>query len=141
MSDQHLDECVRQICSLNPLIGEKTVSGRLKHQGIYVQRQRIRDALRRIDPTGVKSRAKGVLHRRQYSVPAPNDLWHLDGYHKLIRWSLVIYGGIDGFSRVIMYLNVATNNRSDTVLSSFLSAVREYGQIVVVRMLVWHSTC
>ena len=114
-------------CSLNPLIGEKTVSGRLRHQGVYVQRERIRASLRRVDPAGVSARVKGVLRRRQYSVPAPNDLWHLDGYHKLIRWGMVIHGGIDGYSRIVTYLKVATNNRSDTVLSCFLSAVQEYG--------------
>ena len=26
-----------------------------------------------------------VLRRRQYSVPGPNSLWHIDGHHKLIR--------------------------------------------------------
>ena len=49
-----------------------------------------------------------VLHRHQYVVP--NDLWHLDGYHKLIRSDLVIHGGIDGYSRIVTYLKVATNN-------------------------------
>ena len=29
---------------------------------------------------------------------------HIDGNHKLIRWGFVIHGGIDGFSRKIMYL-------------------------------------
>lgn len=127
LSDIDLDEHVCRICSLNPLIGEKTVSGRLRHQGINVQRERVRASLRRVDPAGVRARVKGVLHRRQYAVPAPNDLWHLDGYHKLIRWGVVIHGGIDGYSRLITYLKVATNNRSETVLSCFLSAVQEYG--------------
>ena len=127
LSDADLDEHVRRICSLNPLIGEKTVSGRLTYQGIHVQRERLRASLRRVDPTGVRARVKCVLRRRQYSVPAPNDLWHLDGYHKLIRWGLVIHGGIDGYSRIVTYLKVATNNRSETVLSCFLSAVQEYG--------------
>ena len=127
LSDADLDEHVRRFCSLNPLIGEKTVSGRLTYQGIHVQRERLRASLRRVDPTGVRARVKCVLRRRQYSVPAPNDLWHLDGYHKLIRWGLVIHGGIDGYSRIVTYLKVATNNRSETVLSCFLSAVQEYG--------------
>ncbi len=63
----------------------------------------------------------------EYSVPAPNSLWHLDGYHKLIRWGLVIHGGIDGYSRLITYPRVSTNNRSGTVLKCFLEAVHEYG--------------
>ena len=40
---------------------------------------------------------------------------------------LVIHGGIDGYSHIVTYLKVATNNRSETVLSCFLSAVQECG--------------
>ena len=56
----------------------------------------------------------------------PNSLWHLDGYHKLIRWRLVIHGGIDGFSRLITYLTVSPNNHAETVLHSFRGAVEEF---------------
>ena len=80
--------------------------------------------MKRVDPHGVKARLRHVLHRRQYSEPAPNSLWHLD---KLIRWGLVIHAGIDGYSRLITYLRVSTNNRSGTVLKCFLEAVHEYG--------------
>ena len=38
-----------------------------------------------------------------------------------------MHGGIDGFSRLILYLTAATNNRAQTVLESFLSAVEQYG--------------
>ena len=60
-------------------------------------------------------------------MECPNSLWHLDGYHKLIRWQLVIHGGIDGFSRLITYLKVAPNNRAETILQAFLGAVQEFG--------------
>ena len=80
-----------------------------------------------MDPSGIQARIRGVLRRRQNSVQAPNKLWHLDGYHKLIRWGFVIHGAIDGYSRLIMFLKLSTNNRSDTVLSAFLSAVHEFG--------------
>uniref|UniRef100_A0A1X7V5A2 Integrase core domain-containing protein n=1 Tax=Amphimedon queenslandica TaxID=400682 RepID=A0A1X7V5A2_AMPQE len=40
---------------------------------------------------------------------------HIDWYHKLIRWSFVIHGSIDGFSRLITFLRIATNNRAKTV--------------------------
>ncbi len=65
-----------------------------------------------------------VLHRRVYSVESPNTLWHLDGYHKLIRWKI---GGIDGYSRLITYLKCSTNNYASTVLSAFMDAVEKYG--------------
>jgi len=60
-------------------------------------------------------------------VPGPNSLWHVDGHHKLVRWKIVIHRGIDGFSRVVVYLKAAANNRSETVLNAFLHAVEEYG--------------
>ena len=60
-------------------------------------------------------------------MASPSALWQLDGYHKLIRWRLVIHGGIDGYSRLITYLKVAPNNLSSTVLNAFLQAVREFG--------------
>ena len=29
-------------------------------------------------------------------MPEPNSVWHLDGYHKLIRWGIVIHdAGMD----------------------------------------------
>ena len=60
-------------------------------------------------------------------MPSPNSLWHLDGYHKLIRWNIVIHGGIDGYSRLITYLRASTNNLASTVFSAFSSAIQEYG--------------
>ena len=50
-----------------------------------------------------------------YSVDGPNSLWHIHGNHKLIRWKVVIHGGIDGHSRTIVFIQCATNNRADTV--------------------------
>ena len=50
-----------------------------------------------------------------------------DGHHKLIRWRFVTHGGIDGFSRLIVYLKCSTNNRASTVYSQFMSAIQRYG--------------
>ena len=68
-----------------------------------------------------------VVFRRQYSVPWPNSLWHLDGHHSLIRWGLVIHGCIDGFSRGILFLKCSNNNLSQTVLELFLKANEKDG--------------
>lgn len=43
------------------------------------------------------------------------------------RWRFVIHGGIDGHSRMIVYLQCNTNNRAETVLSLFTNAVNTYG--------------
>ncbi len=52
---------------------------------------------------------------------------HIDGHHKLIRWRFVIHGGIDGYSRKIVYLHCSTNNRAGTVLDLFQQAVEDHG--------------
>ena len=127
ISDAELDELVGNVVLLHPQCGERSVTGYLRSQGHHIQRERIRQSIRRVDPVGVEARARGVLHRRRYHVEAPNSMWHLDGYHKLIRWNIVIHGGIDGYSRLIVFLRASTNNRSDTVLSAFCSATEEYG--------------
>ena len=110
-----------------PTCGVRSILGMLRAQGVCVQRERVRASLHRTDPQGVKIRLRKALHRRQYSVKSPNSLWHIDGYHKLIRWRMVIHGGIDGYSRVPVYLKLAPNNKAITVLGSFMGAVSMYG--------------
>ena len=39
----------------------------------------------------------------------------------------MIHGGIDGFSRLITYLKCSNNNRSSTVLDSFILATQRFG--------------
>ena len=45
----------------------------------------------------------------------------------LCRWGFVVHGGIDGYSRHIMYLKCNSNNRPATVLELFLKAVEIFG--------------
>ena len=56
-----------------------------------------------------------------------NSLWHIGGHHKLIRWKLVVHGGIDGKTRTIVFLNCVSNNRAETVLQQFHLAVNTFG--------------
>lgn len=51
----------------------------------------------------------------------------MDGNHKLIKWKFVIHGAIDGYSRLITFLQCSTNNLAETVLQNFLDGVHEYG--------------
>ena len=51
----------------------------------------------------------------------------LDGHHKLIRWKLVTHAGIDGFTRLIVYLQCSSNNSAQTVYRAFMSAIHQYG--------------
>ncbi|XP_049334153.1 uncharacterized protein LOC125801446 [Astyanax mexicanus] len=83
----------------------------------------------RTDPQGLLERTLCLhtVRRRVYNVPAPNCLWHIDGNHKLIRWRIVIHGAIDGFSRLVVYLQASANNRADTVYKHFWQATQKYG--------------
>ena len=40
---------------------------------------------------------------------------------------MVIHGGIDGFSRIVVFLKCVDNNRAPTVLEHFEKAVNVYG--------------
>ena len=134
VSDAQLDSAVKEITNFFPHCGEKSVKGRLQSAGVRVCWQRIRDSMKRVDPDGIHERCRRVLQRRKYMVKSPNALWHIDGHHKLIRWRLVVHGGIDGYSRLITYLKVSPNNRSSTVVNAFLQAVDEFGLPSRVRM-------
>lgn len=127
ISDGELDALVQEFVSSFPTAGQKTLAGHLSGLGFRIQRWRIRESLYHVDPWGVERRSRKLLHRRKYKVQGPNSLWHIDGNHKLVRWRVVIHGGIDGFSRIPVYLAASTNNRSETVLECFLEAVAESG--------------
>lgn len=128
LPDAELDELVLDYMGRHGLTTGRTyLAGYLKSLGLRVQRRRIRECLARVDPANTALRWGIVVSRRQYSVPWPNSLWHLDGHHSLIRWGLVIHGCIDGFSRRIMFLRCNNNNLSQTVLELFLKAVEKDG--------------
>lgn len=85
VSDNELDELVRNIHRQFPMCGNRQMQGHLLTHGVRVQQYRIRESQRRVDPEGTLLRRLGGIHRRQYSVPAPRSLYHIDGNHKLIR--------------------------------------------------------
>nr|XP_040035103.1 uncharacterized protein LOC120820917 isoform X1 [Gasterosteus aculeatus aculeatus] len=137
VNDEELDHIVSEIHRSHPNTGYKLMRGHLNARGVRVPTvrmflpsvSRLQESLRRVDAEGVYMRRLRlrVLRRRQYFVPGPNSLWHIDGHHKLIRWRFVVHGGVDGFSRLVVYLTVAGNNRAHTVLQSFIAAVEQYG--------------
>ncbi|XP_065924261.1 uncharacterized protein [Magallana gigas] len=127
LDDDMLDSWVSRGLSIFPRAGYKTIQGFLRSESICVQRQRIRDSMHRLNPSRQTLRSMTVIRRRTYRVPSPLALWHIDGNHKLIRWRFVVHGGIDGFSRAIVYLKCSTNNESSTVFNLFLDAVKTWG--------------
>ena len=127
ISDSQLDSITQQFVHAHPVSGQRSLDGFFRGVGLRIQHSRLRESLRRVDPRGVRKRLRQALHRKRYSVRMPNTLWHIDGYHKLVRWRIIIHGGIDGFSRLLVFLSVSTNNAADTVLQSFLNGVHQHG--------------
>ncbi|XP_066921422.1 uncharacterized protein [Clytia hemisphaerica] len=129
MSDSQLDECVKNILDEFPRTGYRRMKGFLQSNGHRVQEKRVRACMHRVGLEGVLSRSTELktVRRRKYNVKGTNVLWHIDGNHKLIKWGLVIHGGIDGYSRRIVFLNCSSNNKASTVASLFENAVGTYG--------------
>ena len=133
LSDADIDRIMQGIKQDHPNDGERLVIGHLHRMGIHLPRSRIRASIHRVDPINTALRRSVTVRRRVYHAEGPNAIWHIDGHHKMIKWRFVTHGGIDGFSRTIVYLRCSTNNRASTVLSSFLDAVGKYGLPTKVR--------
>lgn len=133
MSSDDLDNHVSDLIKQFPFCGESLLGQMLRSRGVLVQRCRLRESIHRLDEVGVGERRKGRLHRRIYNVKGPNHLWHIDTNHKLIRWKLIIAGGIDGFSRMVTFLKCTDNNQAETLLQCFTTAVTKYGLPLRVR--------
>ncbi|XP_031172966.1 uncharacterized protein LOC116062437 [Sander lucioperca] len=129
IDDDDLDNVVQQIKDEMPTAGYRMVKGRLRSIGINVQRRRVAASLHRVDSVGILSRLAGLgcIIRRTYSVRGPLSLWHVDTNHKLIRYNIVLFGAVDGYSRKVMCLSAATNNLASTAFSAFKKATERHG--------------
>ncbi|KAK6178305.1 hypothetical protein SNE40_010196 [Patella caerulea] len=105
----------------------KDLGYRLMHKRIQqkyqlaVSREQIRLVLKHLDPLGVEGRKQRRLKRREYSVKGPNYLWHIDGWDKLKQFGFGIHGCIDGYSRKILWLEVASTNKDPFVICSYFA--------------------
>jgi len=59
ISDAQLDALVEGQCTLHPWCGEMSIEGTVVH-GVHVQRRRVRNSSRRVDPIGVETFAKSI---------------------------------------------------------------------------------
>jgi hypothetical protein len=57
----------------------------------------------------------------------PNSLWHIDTNHKLIRWRFIVFGRIDGYSSLPVFLDVSNNNQSSTMLQCYFESIGDFG--------------
>ena len=96
ITETQLDDIVRRVKLEHPDDGEVMVAGHLLKMDYHVQYSKLRSSIHGVDPFGTAERRSVAIRRRVYHVSAPNEVWHIDGNHKLIKWRLVIHGGIDG---------------------------------------------
>lgn len=101
ISDSDLDQLIKHFRALKPQSGIRYLLGSLRRHGLRIQHNRIAASLHRVDPLGHVLRRHTTIRRRQYHVPRPNAMWHIDGHHKLIHWGIVIHGIVDGYCRTV----------------------------------------
>ena len=107
-------------------LGYRRVWSHLKTSGLLVRREDVRLALHELDPENVSKRRRHRLQRRKYRNPGPNYVWHIDGHDKLKPYGLSIYGCIDGYSRQIIWLRVASTNKVPELIAKYyLDALKQ----------------
>ena len=100
VSDNQLKLAVLTLTSDYPFCGKIMLIELLKDRGFNVERYRLRGSIHRVNDFGVQTRKKGRLKRRVYNVKGANHLRHIHTNHKLIKWYIIIFGAIDGYSRL-----------------------------------------
>ena len=84
ISDSQLMTVVRHLRSELPDVGQAMLIGRLRAMGFHVQRERVREAIRKSDPFNTALRWHNLTSRRPYSVLGPNSSWHIGTVHKIV---------------------------------------------------------
>jgi len=113
---EYLENC---ILGSNQLHGYKWMHQKCIGVGFVVKQETVRNLLKIIDPEGVEIRSRKRLRRRQYYNPGPNYTWHTDCYDKLKPYGISISGCIDGFSRLILWLEAAPSCSDPRAIGSF----------------------
>ena len=98
---------------------------------LNVSKEAVRLALLDVDPQRVEGRRRKTINRGNYYTDGPGDVYHIDGNDKSKKWGFAIHGGIDGFSRKILWLVGWLLQQSITTHLFFgylfLNCVRQYG--------------
>ena len=87
INDNDLKIAIRSLNRQFPNSGaaERLALLRSRAPPIFVPRDRCRRVLAEVDPEGAARRWAQAIRGRQYSVPSPNALWHMDTNHALVR--------------------------------------------------------
>lgn len=110
----------REITGPSANLGYRSMWGLLKTKyNIKVSRDVVMQILKELNPDGAEERRQRSLRRRTYRSLGANAVWHVDGYDKLKPYGLAIHGGIDGFSRKILWLKVCKSNNNPIIPAKF----------------------
>lgn len=135
-SESDIEDIIRaileELSGSGRCIGYRAMWKRLKlKHGLNVHRSTVLRLMWIADHEGMQRRKRRRLLRRKYACPGPNFVWHMDGYDKLKPFGFAIHGAVDGFSRKILWLEVATSNNDPRVIAKyFLETVTSLGGIV-----------
>lgn len=81
-----------------------------------------------LDLIGMDLRLWCRLIRCKYRSCGLNFVWYIDGYDKFKFYGIVIYGCIDGYLWLILWLEVVLiNNDFKVVVNYFINVVKERG--------------
>ncbi|KAJ8668572.1 hypothetical protein QAD02_010235 [Eretmocerus hayati] len=85
---------------------------------LKVKQKHVLGLLREMDPDGIEARRRYKLRHREYHAEGPNARWHGDNHDKIKIFGFPIYGIIDGYSRKVLSLRVASTNNRPQVIGS-----------------------
>jgi hypothetical protein len=117
-----MEELTRFV-SMNKTAGYRLATGHiLSKLGYKVTRSYMLESMRAIDAAGVNRRQLRKIQRTRYNGIAPGHVTHIDTHHKLGKYGFITFGAIDGYSHEILSLECLSNNRSFTLLESYLDS-------------------
>ncbi|CAC5383264.1 unnamed protein product [Mytilus coruscus] len=121
ISLQTVNNCILELrCQGIVNIGYRAMWRQLNiFRGIHVSQEVVRICMREIDREEVALRSQRRLIKRQYFCLGPNYLIHVDGYDKLKPYGIAIHGGIDGFSRKVLWLKAGPSNNDPRYIANF----------------------
>ena len=73
------------------------------------------------------------IRRRIYKICTANSMSYIDSVYKLIHQRFIISGAVDIYSRIIIQLKCANNNRAEIVYNYFAHSIIEFQCLYQVR--------
>ncbi|KAJ7361962.1 hypothetical protein OS493_014610 [Desmophyllum pertusum] len=85
----------------------------------YHNRDQVQDMMTILDYQGMQNRRRQALQRRVFFSKGSNWVWSLDRWDKLKEFDIYVYGGIDTFSRRLLWLHAFTSNRDPYIVAKY----------------------